>query len=102
MAEKQAATGEEPAAAGAAEGSGANSGRMSVLFVGDIVGGIGRRTLLESLPLLRERFAPTFVIANGENMAGGLGITPKLADELISRSEEHTSELQSRRDLVCR
>jgi len=84
MAEKQAATGEEPAAAGAAEGSGANSGRMSVLFVGDIVGGIGRRTLLESLPLLRERFAPTFVIANGENMAGGLGITPKLADELIS------------------
>jgi metallophosphoesterase (TIGR00282 family) len=55
-----------------------------VLFVGDIVGGIGRRTLLESLPILRERFAPTFVIANGENMAGGLGITPKLADELIS------------------
>ena len=84
MAEKQAATGAEPGAAGAAEGSGRDSGRMSLLFVGDIVGGIGRRTLLESLPLLRERFAPTFVIANGENMAGGLGITPKLADELIS------------------
>ena len=84
MAEKQAATGAEPGAAGAAEGSGQDSGRMSLLFVGDIVGGIGRRTLLESLPVLRERFAPTFVIANGENIAGGLGITPKLADELIS------------------
>ena len=58
--------------------------RASVLFVGDIVGGIGRRTLLESLPLLRERYEPTFVIVNGENVAGGLGITPKLADELIA------------------
>jgi metallophosphoesterase (TIGR00282 family) len=54
-----------------------------ILFVGDLVGGIGRRTLLECLPVLRERFAPTFVVVNGENVAGGLGITPKAADELF-------------------
>jgi metallophosphoesterase (TIGR00282 family) len=58
--------------------------RVSILFVGDLVGGIGRRTLLESLPILRERYAPTFVVVNGENVAGGLGITPKIADELIA------------------
>jgi 2',3'-cyclic-nucleotide 2'-phosphodiesterase len=56
----------------------------SILFVGDLVGGIGRRTLLECLPLLRERFDPTFVVVNGENVAGGLGITPKAARELFA------------------
>jgi 2',3'-cyclic-nucleotide 2'-phosphodiesterase len=78
MAEVQASA---PDARDAAQG--ARGGHTSVLFVGDVVGGIGRRTLLESLPVLRERYAPTFVIANGENIAGGLGITPKLADELL-------------------
>jgi metallophosphoesterase (TIGR00282 family) len=56
---------------------------VSILFVGDIVGGIGRRTLLASLPILRQRYAPTFVVVNGENAAGGLGITPKIADQLF-------------------
>jgi metallophosphoesterase (TIGR00282 family) len=55
----------------------------TILFVGDVVGGLGRRTLLGLLPSLRERFAPDFVVVNGENIAGGLGITPKLADELL-------------------
>jgi metallophosphoesterase (TIGR00282 family) len=55
----------------------------SILFVGDLVGGLGRRTLLALLPELRERHAPTFVVVNGENVAGGLGITPKIADELL-------------------
>jgi 2',3'-cyclic-nucleotide 2'-phosphodiesterase len=63
---------------------GSSGSDVSILFVGDVVGGIGRRTLLESLPVLRERFAPTFVVVNGENVAGGLGITPKIADELIA------------------
>jgi 2',3'-cyclic-nucleotide 2'-phosphodiesterase len=58
--------------------------QASILFVGDLVGGIGRRTLLECLPLLRERYAPTFVVANGENVAGGLGITPKAARTLFA------------------
>jgi 2',3'-cyclic-nucleotide 2'-phosphodiesterase len=57
---------------------------VSILFVGDVVGGIGRRTLLDCLPVLRERHAPDFVVVNGENAAGGLGITPKIADELIA------------------
>jgi len=61
----------------------ARAGEASILFVGDLVGSIGRHTLLECLPILRERLAPTFVVVNGENVAGGLGITPKIADELF-------------------
>jgi metallophosphoesterase (TIGR00282 family) len=79
MAEPQAATAEGAQALGAAAET-----AVSILFVGDVVGGIGRRTLLESLPVLQERFAPTFVVVNAENIAGGLGITPKIADELIA------------------
>lgn len=56
----------------------------TILFVGDLVGGAGRRALLGLLPALRERHAPDFVVVNGENVAGGLGITPKLADELFA------------------
>jgi metallophosphoesterase (TIGR00282 family) len=56
----------------------------SILFIGDVVGGLGRRTLLGLLPALRERHEPTFVVANAENVAGGLGITPKIADELLA------------------
>ena len=55
----------------------------TILFVGDLVGGLGRRTFLGLLPELRERYAPTFVVVNAENVAGGLGITPKIADELL-------------------
>jgi len=60
------------------------SAPATILFVGDVVGGIGRRTLLGLLPVLRERHDPTFVVVNGENSAGGLGITPKIADELFA------------------
>jgi hypothetical protein len=56
----------------------------TILFVGDLVGGLGRRTLLALLPRLRERYEPTFVVVNAENVAGGLGITPKIADELLA------------------
>ncbi len=58
--------------------------RRGILFVGDVVGGIGRHTLLDCLPVLRERHAPTFVVVNGENAAGGLGITPKIADQMFA------------------
>ena len=57
---------------------------INILFVGDIVGGIGKRTLLTLLPALRERYAPDFVVVNGENAAGGIGITPKIADDLFA------------------
>jgi 2',3'-cyclic-nucleotide 2'-phosphodiesterase len=63
----------------------AQAAAASILFVGDVVGGLGRRTLLDCLPHLRERFAPTFVVVNAENIAGGLGITPKIADELLAK-----------------
>jgi 2',3'-cyclic-nucleotide 2'-phosphodiesterase len=56
----------------------------SILFIGDVVGSLGRHTLLGLLPVLRGRHEPTFVVVNGENAAGGLGITPKIADELFA------------------
>jgi metallophosphoesterase (TIGR00282 family) len=57
---------------------------VSILFVGDVVGGAGRRTLLALLPVLRDRYRPDFVVVNGENAAGGIGITPKIAEELFA------------------
>ena len=56
---------------------------VNILFVGDVVGGIGKRTLFALLPELRETHAVDFVVVNGENAAGGVGITPKVADELF-------------------
>jgi hypothetical protein len=57
---------------------------VCILFVGDVVGGIGKRTLLTLLPGLRDRYAPDFVVVNGENVAGGVGITPKIAREMLA------------------
>ena len=57
---------------------------MKLLFIGDIVGQPGRRAVTELLPKLRERHSLDFVIANGENSAGGSGITPKTAGEIFS------------------
>ncbi len=59
------------------------SGPVAILFVGDVVGSVGRRLLLELLPQLRERHAIDFVVVNGENVAHGVGITPKNADQLF-------------------
>lgn len=56
---------------------------MRVLFIGDIVGGPGRRGLAEAMPRLRERHAPDLVIANGENSAGGAGITERSANQIF-------------------
>jgi metallophosphoesterase (TIGR00282 family) len=58
---------------------------VRLLFIGDVVGSLGRRTLAALLPELRERHAPDFVVVNGENAAGGVGITPKTADEIFGR-----------------
>jgi len=56
---------------------------MKVLFIGDIVGGPGRRAVAALVPSLRDRLAIDVVIANGENSAGGSGITPKTAAEIF-------------------
>ena len=55
-----------------------------MLFIGDIVGQPGRRAVKELLPKLREQHGINLVIANGENAAGGSGITPKTAEEIFS------------------
>jgi hypothetical protein len=56
---------------------------MRVLFIGDVVGGPGRRGLAAAMPALRERHAPDLVVVNGENSAGGMGITEKTAAALF-------------------
>jgi len=58
---------------------------MRILFCGDVVGRSGRTVLCHHLPTLRERFAVDFVIVNGENAAGGFGITAKICQELYDK-----------------
>jgi len=55
-----------------------------VLAIGDIVGKPGRRAVARLLPDLRRQYGLDLVIANGENAAGGLGLTPVTADELLA------------------
>ncbi|MCB1483639.1 MAG: TIGR00282 family metallophosphoesterase [Hyphomicrobiaceae bacterium] len=56
---------------------------MRLLFLGDIVGRTGRNAILEALPGIRERYQLDFVIINGENAAGGFGITESILNDLI-------------------
>jgi metallophosphoesterase (TIGR00282 family) len=55
---------------------------VRLLFIGDIVGSPGRHAVESLLPGLTERYEPDFVVVNGENSAGGLGITSKIARAL--------------------
>jgi metallophosphoesterase (TIGR00282 family) len=57
---------------------------MRVLFIGDVVGSPGRKGLRETMPALREAHAPDLIIVNGENSAGGMGITERTANDLFS------------------
>ena len=56
---------------------------MRVLFLGDLVGSCGRDAVIRILPRLRQQHHLDYVVANGENVAGGRGITPKIADQLF-------------------
>jgi metallophosphoesterase (TIGR00282 family) len=56
---------------------------MRILFIADIVGKPGRAGLARAMPELREHHSPDLVIANGENSAGGLGITQKTAADIF-------------------
>lgn len=56
---------------------------IRILFLGDIVGEPGRKTVIEQLPLLKESEELDFIVVNGENSAGGRGITPKIAIDLL-------------------
>ena len=57
---------------------------MHLLLVGDIVGKTGRKAVERFLPELREKEEIDFVIANGENAAGGRGVTQEVAQELFA------------------
>lgn len=58
--------------------------KVKLLFLGDIVGSSGRKAVKIFLPELIKKYRPHFVIANGENAAGGYGLTEKVAEELFS------------------
>jgi len=55
---------------------------MRVLFIGDVVGRPGREGLASAMPSLREQHLPDLVIVNGENSAGGVGVTAETAAEI--------------------
>ena len=58
--------------------------RMHILFLGDIIGRPGRDAVAAELPRLRAALALDFVVVNGENLAGGFGITRATANEMFS------------------
>lgn len=57
---------------------------MNLLFIGDIFASVGRRIVADHLADIREAQKIDLVVANGENSAGGFGITPSIAEELFS------------------
>jgi hypothetical protein len=57
---------------------------VKILFIGDIVGQPGRRAVKEIVPKLRQHYGIHLAIANGENSAGGSGITPATAQEIFA------------------
>ena len=57
---------------------------MNILAIGDIVGEIGVKKIVKELPKLKEKYDIDFCIINGDNSAGGMGITKKIFDSLIN------------------
>ena len=57
---------------------------MKILFIGDVIGRAGRDVVSEHLPGLRNTLGLDFVILNGENLAGGFGLTRRIADEMFA------------------
>ena len=57
---------------------------MNILFLGDIVGSVGRECVREQLPRLKEQYEIDLVVANAENSAHGKGITRKIYHQLLA------------------
>lgn len=57
---------------------------MKILFIGDVVGSPGRKMVQQYLPALKESYRPSIVILNGENAAGGKGITEKIYKQFLN------------------
>src|SRR5881628_403590 len=56
---------------------------LTILFLGDVVGEPGRTAVITRLPELKDKYAIDFIIVNGENAAGGRGITGKITIDLL-------------------
>ncbi len=65
------------------ENDATSSNTIRILFLGDVMGEPGRKAVAALLPVLKEELAVDFIIVNGENSAGGRGITPKIAISLM-------------------
>jgi hypothetical protein len=65
--------------------------KLNFLFLGDIIGRPGRAALKKYLPSLVQKHSPSFVIANAENAAGGVGITEEVGQELLNQVDILTS-----------
>lgn len=57
---------------------------MRLLFIGDVVGSAGREGLAQAMPALKDRHKPDLVIVNGENSAGGVGITTETGEQIFA------------------
>src|SRR5690625_1197098 len=56
---------------------------MNILFIGDVVGSPGRQMLADYLPKLKNKYRPQLTVVNGENAAGGKGITEKIYKQFM-------------------
>lgn len=56
---------------------------IRILFLGDVVGEPGRKAVIAQLPVLKQEHGIDFIIVNGENAAGGRGITPRITIDLL-------------------
>jgi len=81
---------------------------MEILFIGDIFGRPGRQAVGDWLPAYRNQNRLDFVIANGENAAGGKGITEPIAEELFAAGIDvltggnHTFAMRESWDYIAR
>ena len=57
---------------------------IRLLFIGDVVGRSGRAAVLEQVPLLRARWGLDFIVVNGENAAGGFGLTECIFQDFLA------------------
>jgi metallophosphoesterase (TIGR00282 family) len=57
---------------------------LNILAIGDVVGNPGRLAVKALLPQLRKKYDADFVVINSENSAGGIGVTPQIADEMLA------------------
>ncbi len=65
--------------------------KFGVLFLGDIIGRTGRRAMDKFLPGLVKKYSPSMIVGNGENAAGGSGITEEIGKELFLQVDVLTS-----------